>query len=92
MAPTDVAGCRGVIVPEQSLRNALACRKVEVPIAQAERDKCLRDFGIMKESWGNKELIYKDALKDARKRQDLMDRVVLISLSVLSGVLIGAMF
>lgn len=92
MVPTDVADCKGILVPEQFLRNALACRKVEVPKVQAKLDKCLRDFDIMKKSWDGKEYVYQDAIKSARSEGDLINKVVIISLSVISGALIGVMF
>jgi hypothetical protein len=92
MVPTEIAGCKGVLVPEQFLRNALACRKVEVPKVQAKLDKCLRDYDIMKKSWENKEYVYQDAVRSARKEGDLINKIVIISLSVVSGALIGVMF
>lgn len=91
MAPTDVAVCKGILVPEQFLRNALSCKKVEMPKVQAKLDKCIRDFDIMKKSWDSKEYVYQDAIKSARESGDLIDKVMIISLSILSGALIGAM-
>ena len=92
MAPTDSADCKGVLVPEEFLKRALACRKVEVPKEEAKTRKCLRDFDIMTKTWENKESLYRDAIREERSRQELTSMIVTTSLAVLSGVLLGIMF
>lgn len=85
----EVTPCSGVLVPPIKLKNALACKKVRVPQLIAERDKCLRDFDIMKKSWDRKESLLLNQIKKEQESSKLTSTILTTSVAVLSGILLG---
>lgn len=85
----EVTPCSGILVPPLKLKNALSCKKVTVPRLIAERDKCLRDFDIMKKSWDKKESLLLNQIKKDQESAKFTQTILTASVAVLSGILLG---
>lgn len=84
--------CSGILVPEQSLRNALECKKVTVPKLEAELARCRRDEDIRMRLYVAREGILKDELEKSRQERMWMSKILTVSLGIVSGILIGMSF
>lgn len=84
----EVTPCSGVLVPPLKLKGALECKKVTVPMLMAERDKCFRDFDIVRKAWEQKESLLISRLQEERDTSALTSTILTTSVAFLSGILL----
>lgn len=83
--------CSGILVPEAKLRSALECKRVTVPTLMAERDKCLRDIDIRMKLYLAREDLLKSEIQRNQSSLELKDKILTVSIGLVSGILLGIM-
>ena len=84
-----VSPCSGILVPESKLRSALECKRVSVPTLMAERDRCLRDIDIRMKLYLAREDLLKNELQRERSSYEMSDKILTVSIGLVSGILLG---
>ena len=74
---------------ESKLRSALTCKKVTVPKLNADLEKCHRDQEIRMKLYLAREDLLKDEVKRSREDSKMITHILTISLSLISGILVG---
>lgn len=87
----EISPCTGILVPSEKLRNALLCKRVTVPTLTAERDKCLRDIDIRMKLYLAREDLLKSELSRERESSLVRDKILTVSIGLVSGILLGIM-
>ena len=85
----EISPCSGILVPPEKLKKALECRRVEVPTIEAERDKCLREIDIRARLYVAREDLLKSEIQSARDDNRMLDKILTISIGLISGMIIG---
>ena len=85
----EASPCSGILVPPAKIRNALSCKRVDVPRISAERDKCLRDIDIRMKLYLAREDLLKSELSRERESSTFVDKILTVSIGLVSGILLG---